>query len=63
MSNYILYTTVRVADNDELHIEARFEDGQKYVICTVDSEFDEFAHWLSEQINHGKVPCFSGGKQ
>jgi len=61
MSNPIQYTTVRDA-GDELHIEARFADGQKYVICTIEPEFDEFAHWLSDEINGGNVPCFSKGK-
>lgn len=65
MGNEITYTTVRVADNgglEELHIEARFADGQKYAICVIDPEFDEFAHWLSNEINNGNVPCFAKAK-
>lgn len=57
--NKIKHTTVRVAD-DELHIEARFADGQKYVICAIPPEHEDFAHWLSEEINKGNVPCFNG---
>lgn len=61
----IINTTVRVVEIDdieEIHIEARFANGQKYSICKIDPEFDEFAHWLSNQINEGKVPCFAKDK-
>lgn len=50
------YASVRVGDDGELYVEVRFDDGQKYSICTVDPEFEGLAHWLSAQINEGKVP-------
>lgn len=54
----IIYSTIRCAE-DELHIEARFSDGQKYVIATIPPEHAKFANWLNAQINDGNVPCFS----
>jgi len=54
----IIYSTIRCAE-DELHIEARFSDGQKYVIATIPPEHEKFANWLNAQINDGNVPCFS----
>ena len=39
---HVTYATVRDA-GDELHIECRFDDGQKFAAVTVDVEFPELA--------------------
>lgn len=56
-----IVSTVRIAE-DEFHIEASFADGQKYVICTIEPEFEEFARRLSCEINKSGVPCFRANK-
>lgn len=63
MKNPIKYTTVTIG-SEEFHcgIEARFEDGQKYEIASIPDEHDDFAHWLSNEINEGRVPCFAKDK-
>lgn len=59
MNKPIKFTTVTISDDFTLGIEARFEDGQKYQIASMPEELSYFAHWLSEEINAGRVPCFT----
>ena len=63
MNNPIKYATVTIG-SEEFHvgIEARFEDGQKYSIASIPDEHEDFAYWLRDQINAGKVPCFAKDK-
>ena len=49
----IKYATVRDVD-DELHIECRFDDGQKFAAITIDktiSNHDYLAHMICDVIN------------
>lgn len=48
-----MYSTVR-NPCDELHIETRFDDGQKFVIAAIPTEFNGFAQWLSNEISTNK---------
>lgn len=59
MKNPIMFTTVTISDDDTVGIEARFADGQKYQVASIPYEHEDFAHWLSDELNAGKVPCFS----
>lgn len=63
MNNQIESTTVTISNDFSVGIEARFTDGQKYQIASIPEEHSDFAHWLSEEINAGRVPCFSKQKE
>ena len=60
MNNPIMFTTVTISDDDTVGIEARFADGQKYQVASIPYEHEDFAHWLSDELNAGRVPCFAG---
>ena len=60
MKNPIEFTTVTISDDYTVGVEARFTDGQKYQIASIPEEHEDFAHWLSGEINAGRVPCFAG---
>lgn len=60
MNNPIVFTTVTIGTEEFcVGIEARFVDGQKYQIALIPDEHEDFAHWLSKEINAGRVPCFA----
>lgn len=46
----VTYATVRDAE-DELHIECRFSDGQKFAAVTVAQGFDNLAHRIETMLN------------
>lgn len=47
----IVSATVRVSDDEYLHIECRFSDGQKYAAVMVDADHPELAHDICEYLN------------
>lgn len=47
----VTHATVRDAV-DELHIECRFSDGQKFAAVKVDAEFPELASLVAELLNN-----------
>jgi len=55
MEPKVKYCTVRDAINenglDELHIECRFEDGQKFPAVVVDGEFEDLAFAIKDFLN------------
>lgn len=63
----VIYATVREAVHPEdpndtiLHIECRFDDGQKFAPVTVDSDCDELAHLISAFLNYGTVLTLHDG--
>lgn len=46
----VIRATVRDAD-DELHIECRFSDGQKFAAVRVDSDFPELANRIASFLS------------
>lgn len=46
----VVFATVRDAI-DDIHIECRFSDGQKFAAITVDSEFPSLARQICEMLN------------
>ena len=46
----VIFATVRNAE-DELHIECRFSDGQKFAAITVDADFPELAAAVADFLN------------
>lgn len=49
----VTYATVRAA-YDELHIECRFSDGQKFAAVTVAQGFDNLAHRIETMLNESQ---------
>lgn len=51
----VIYATVRDAEDvdgiEELHIECRFDDGQKFAAVVVDGDFPHLAHALCNFLN------------
>jgi hypothetical protein len=51
----VIYATVRDAEDadgiEELHIECRFDDGQKFAAVVVDGDFPQLAHALCNFLN------------
>jgi len=47
----VISATVRDGE-DELHIECRFDDGQKFAAVTVAAEFEELAQAICEFLNN-----------
>lgn len=46
----VTYATVREGD-EELHIECRFDDGQKFAAVKVEDGFDGLAHGICDWLN------------
>jgi len=51
----VIYATVRDAEDadgvEELHLECRFADGQKFAAVVIDGEFNDLAHALCDFLN------------
>jgi hypothetical protein len=47
----VVMATVRVADDEQHHIECRFDDGQKFVAVTVEYGFPNLAHRIAEFLS------------
>lgn len=52
----VIAATIRDAD-DELHIECRFSDGQKFAAVTVAAEFEDLARSICEFLNRDGKPA------